>query len=70
MQLTSQILINILNVLPFTLQQSLDPLPCGLSKSPLKNAFLDIYLTIFFEAGISGKTSGMTVIFFGQMFKI
>ena len=45
-------------------------LPCCLSKGPLKHGFLDIYLTIFFGAGISGNTTAMRVIFFQQMFKI
>ena len=41
-----------------------------LCKDPLKHGFLDIYLTIFFGAGISGNTSAMDVIFIWQMFKI
>ena len=35
----------------------------------MKHSFLDIYLTIFFEAGISGNTSAMRVIFFGKCLK-
>ena len=41
-------------------------LSCCLSKGPLKDGFLDIYLTIFFGAGVSGNTSAMRVIFFGK----
>ena len=44
--------------------------PCCLSKGPLKEGFLKIYLTMFFGAGISRNTSAMRVIFFWQMFKI
>ena len=40
------------------------------SKGSLKHGFLDIYLTMFFGAGISRNTSAMRVIFFLQMFKI
>ena len=41
-----------------------------LSKAPLKHGFLDIYLNIFFRAGISRNTSAGKVIVFWQMFKI
>ena len=44
-------------------------MPCSLSKSPLKHGFLDIYLTMFFGAGISRNTSAMRVIFFGKCLK-
>ena len=40
-----------------------------LSKCPLIHGSLDIYLTIFFGASISGNTSAMRVIFFGKCLK-
>ena len=36
---------------------------------PMQDGLLDIFLTIFFGAGISGNTSAMTVIFFGKCLK-
>ena len=54
----------------FRLQQCFDPFAMCLSKDPLKHGFLDIYLAMFFVAGISADTSAMRVIFFWQMFKI
>ena len=44
--------------------------PCSVSKGPLKHGFLDIYLTMFFGAGISRNTSAIKVILFLKMFKI
>ena len=44
--------------------------PSSLPKGPLKNDFLDIFLTIFYGAGISLNTSAMRVIFCWKMFKI
>ena len=42
---------------------------CSLCKVPVKNDFLDIYLTMFFGAGISGKISDMRVSFFKKNLK-
>ena len=36
---------------------------------PLKHGFLDIYLTVFFRAGISGNTSTLRRIFFVKRLK-
>ena len=43
--------------------------PFCLSKGPLKHGFLDIYLTMFLGAGISGNTSAMRILFFGKYLK-
>ena len=48
----------------FRLQQCSDPFAMCLPKDPLKHGFLDIYLAMFFVAGISANTSAMRVIFF------
>ena len=45
-------------------------MPRCFSKSPLKHGLLDIYLTMFFGAGISGDASAMGVIFFGNCLKL
>ena len=45
-------------------------LPCCQSKGPLKQDFLDIYLTTFFGVRNLWNKSAMKVIFFLQMFKI
>ena len=70
MQLPLQRLINFVKELSFRLLHRFEPFPCCLSKEPLKQVFLDFYLTIFFRVGISLNTSAMRVIFFWQMFKI
>ena len=44
-------------------------LPCCLSKGPLKQDFLDIYLTRFFGMRSFGNTLAMRVIFFWKFWK-
>ena len=34
----------------------------------MKHGFLEIYLTMFFRAGISGNTSAMRIVFFFQKY--
>ena len=46
------------------------PLPCYLSKGPLKRDFLNIYKITFFGVGKFKNTSALRVIFFWEMFKI
>ena len=58
--------MNIVKVLRFSVSTDL---PRFLSKGPLKHDFSDIYLPMFFEAGISGNTSAMMVNFLWQRFK-
>ena len=43
---------------------------CVVCMGPLKDGFLDIYLTMYLGAGISGNTSATRVIYFCQMFTI
>ena len=58
------------NVALFRFQQCLVLLGCGLLKGPLKEDFLEIFLTRFFGVCNFGKTSPIKVIFFLKMFKI
>ena len=44
-------------------------LPCFLSKGPLKHGFLEIYLSIFFGAGISRNTLAKGACSFGKCLK-
>ena len=53
-----------------TLNRVSPPLPCYFSKNPLKEEFLDIYLTTFFGVDKFKNTSAMRVIFFLKIFKI
>ena len=69
-QLPSKRLIDISKVLPFTLQQNFDPFACSLSKDPLKQGFLEIYLTILFGGVICRNILAMRVILFWQMVEI
>ena len=59
--------MNIVKVLPFRLQQRIDPFRCCLFKGPLKHNFLDIYLIMFLGASISGDTSAMMLAFLGNV---
>ena len=56
--------------LSFRLQQAFDPFAMFLRKGHLKDGFLDIYLTVFFGAVISGNPSAMSVILFRKCLKI
>ena len=53
-------------MLSFRLEHCFD----GFAMFSVEHGFLDIYLTMFFGAGISGNTSAMRVILFRELFKI
>ena len=59
-----------LKLLSFRFQHYFGPLPCYLSKGPLKRDFLDIYLTTFYAVPKFKNTSAMRGIFVLKMFKI
>ena len=59
-----------LKLLSLRFQHCFGPLPCYLSKGPLKRDFLDIFFTKFSGVRKFKTTSAVQVIFFLKMFKI
>ena len=54
----------------FTFQECLDPLPSCLWKGPLKREFSDIYFATYFGVRNFGNASALRMIFCLKIFKI